>query len=344
MPRTSHLLIAAGLSVLASAPAIAQSIKEIAALRNVDLTAPPDAARPAFDYPGEYAQRFDGVDPGGAKGGAGKVNVADGLATGNRDNAQGAAKAGGQRFADVPPMAKPPGAKPPGGNLRSLSGVGSSSELGRAQLGAAGGSAPVVDPGKPNVAYVGGSRHAAGNGNLQISDPTGATIDPAGPYAPRFQGGVRVAVGDVGNTGGGVTGRVTGVAVDPSDPSGNTRHFNGVVDRFDAGGRGQGQQDAEAGDGNTIYVGTAGGGAWKTENAGASGPLGGHNAGALRNVANSNMPAASGANGGVWKTTNFLTATPTPGTSTDSRAGLGVPKSMDGGRTFNQAGPAPRTK
>lgn len=335
MLRTSRLLFALSLSALALAPLAGARAGQdgLVNVPGINGETGTRGATAGYDYPGRYAGRFDGVDPGGAKDGAGKVNVTDGFATGNRDSA-GALQPSKQRFADLPPASKPPG-----GNLRSLSGVGSSNELGRAQLGAAGGGAPVVDPGKPNVVYVGGSRHAAGNGNLQIGDPTSATIDPAGPYAPRFQGGVRVAVGDVDNTGGGVTGRITGVAV---DPSGNTRHFNGVVDRFDAGGRGQGQQDAEAGDGNTIYVSTAGGGVWKTKDGG--GTFGGHNTGALRNLSNNNMPAASGANGGVWKTTNFLTATPTPGTSTDSRAGVGVLKSTDGGRTFNQAGPAPRTK
>lgn len=237
--------------------------------------------------------------------GAGKLNVGDGFVASNRDDAPGG-----------------PGGK--SRNLGSLSGIGSTNELGRAGF-------------------------AGGSGN---------------PSAPGFPGGVRVAVGDVDGAGGtpqGTSGRLTGVAVDPSDPGGNAaggapageRHFNGVVSRVS-----QGKVD-DAGDGNTVYVGGANGGVWKTTDGGANAPgqdtyygtgvykstdggqtwQQGHNTGALRSVSNGNAAAAGGANGGVWKTTNFLTATPSIGPAapaTDSRPGVGVLKSMDGGRSFNQ--------
>lgn len=99
------------------------------------------------------------------------------------------------------------------------------------------------------------------------------------------------------------SGRVTGIAVDPSDPSA-PRPFNGVVNRISQG------DDSKTSDptGNTIYVGSANGGVWKTTNGGNaanspdvgflrstdsgktwSAPAGGsHNTGALRNVSNSN--------------------------------------------------------
>jgi hypothetical protein len=66
-----------------------------------------------------------------------------------------------------------------------------------------------------------------------------------------------------------VSGRVTGIAVDPSDSS-SPRQFNGVVNRIS-----QGDSDkpaAKPGDpsGNTVYVGSASGGVWKTTNGGTA--------------------------------------------------------------------------
>lgn len=76
---------------------------------------------------------------------------------------------------------------------------------------------------------------------LQIADLTSVAIDPVSA-AP-------------------VSGRITGIAVDPSDPSaeriGPFFHFE--AHRLDPLGQG---------DGNVIYVATAGGGVWKTTDGG----------------------------------------------------------------------------
>jgi len=54
------------------------------------------------------------------------------------------------------------------------------------------------------------------------------------------------------------TGRVTGIAVDPSDPNGNTYRVAAGSDKNKS--TADAQRDAN---GNTIYISTAGGGVWK---------------------------------------------------------------------------------
>lgn len=51
-----------------------------------------------------------------------------------------------------------------------------------------------------------------------------------------------------------------------------------------------------------------------------------------------NAPYAGTANGGVWRTTNFDTAGGNTA-STDSRPGIGILKSTDGGRTWSSPAP-----
>ena len=54
-----------------------------------------------------------------------------------------------------------------------------------------------------------------------------------------------------------VTGRITGIAVDPSDPSGNTYRVAAGNDKNKAADAGRDTS------GNTVYISTAGGGVWK---------------------------------------------------------------------------------
>ena len=53
------------------------------------------------------------------------------------------------------------------------------------------------------------------------------------------------------------TGRITGIAVDPSDPSGNTYRV------VESGNDKNKAADARETSGNTVYISTAGGGVWK---------------------------------------------------------------------------------
>ena len=54
------------------------------------------------------------------------------------------------------------------------------------------------------------------------------------------------------------TGRITGIAVDPTDPSGNT--YRAAAGNEKNKGATDAQRDPS---GNTIYVGSANGGVWK---------------------------------------------------------------------------------
>lgn len=65
------------------------------------------------------------------------------------------------------------------------------------------------------------------------------------------------------------SGRIGGIAVDPSDPSG-ARHFNGVPSRVSQGDSDKPASKPGDSSGNTVYVGSANGGVWKTTNGGTA--------------------------------------------------------------------------
>jgi hypothetical protein len=125
-----------------------------------------------------------------------------------------------------------------GTSLNSLNSLGSIDGL----LGGRGGLAPPPSPS-------GGVNAGMSDGSVRFLKST-TEMSAARPTT------------DAGASSGtpGVTGRITGVAVDPNNPN---RPFNGIVNRIS-----QGTVDRRDSPGNTVYTGGAGSGVWKSMDGG----------------------------------------------------------------------------